>query len=499
MPKIALYGFGSFPVIYRHLIDLARNETSPIRWCVVLTTPHYRKIIKEALPREEILDIYRELPRIPVGGDPSALAGYRGSLVEDIAAIKIARRKWTGAWLQRRAMDFYSLYRRFLIERQATHLLMSGIETPDAKTIVAVAQELGIAVIAPAHMRNLGGTYFSTDSHETPPAYAAADAAMRRRAAEFVHSFRARPVRPQYHSAEDAVREGDLELLEQYLPPLHKRIVSFLRIALERPDLFDHDMIRVSVMRTFGWVRVPIRGLRHWRNAAQYDIAGLDAVPPRFIFYPLQYTPESSINVPAPYFVDQLRAIDALRFAMPSDCTLLVKEHPACVEMRRVGFMRHVRNLPGVMVAKSTIPSIDLIRHALVTVSVTGTAVLEAFLLGRPALALGAALPSWVTAAQAHLHSLRSNLAAAIAQPPSEEEIIDRIAKLMSVRYPFYYGTAHSPGEPMLRRDNMRRFWMALNDHLDRERSAQSQAAARSDPAELAAAALLRNNMALHS
>ena len=478
MAKIALYGFGSFPVIYRHLIDVARTDNSRIRWCAVLTSPHYRKIINQVLPGEEILDIYRELPRIRGGSDISALAGYRGSLVEDIAAIKIARRKRSGAWVHRRAVDFYNLYKRFLIERKATHLLMSGIETPDAKTIIAVAHELGIGIIAPAHMRNLGGSYFSTDSHETPPAYAQVDEATRQRAAEFVRSFRQQPVPDHYRTAEDACREDDLEILEQYLPSLASRMAGFCRIALERPDLFDPDMIRVSVMRTFAWVRIPIRGFRHWRNAGQYDVERIDALPPRFIFYPLQYTPESSINVPAPYFVDQLRAIDALRFAMPNDCTLLVKEHPACVEMRRIGFMRHLRNLPGVLVARSNISSIDLIRRALVTVSVTGTAVLEAFLLGRPALALGSALPSWAVGRSARVGSLPRDLAAAMAQPPSDEEVIDRVARLMSVRYPFYYGTAHAPGEPMLRRDNMRRFWMALNDHLDREQRAQGPAAA---------------------
>ena len=51
------------------------------------------------------------------------------------------------------------------------------------------------------------------------------------------------------------------------------------------------------------------------------------ALPKRFIYYPLQVTPEASINTPAPYYVDQMRAIDALRLAMPPDCALVVKEH----------------------------------------------------------------------------------------------------------------------------------------------------------------------------
>src|SRR6185437_10215324 len=123
----------------------------------------------------------------------------------------------------------------------------------------------------------------------------------------------------------------DQALLDDYLPPFAARVSGFIKIALERPDLFDYDAIRVSVMRSFGPMRESVRGLRGRRNAKQYDIATAQELPPRFIFYPLQYTPESSINVPAPYLVDQFRVVDALRFAMPSDCALVVKEHPACV------------------------------------------------------------------------------------------------------------------------------------------------------------------------
>lgn len=43
--KIALYGFGSQPIVHRHLIDLAAKQKLPLTWCAILNTPHYLSLI----------------------------------------------------------------------------------------------------------------------------------------------------------------------------------------------------------------------------------------------------------------------------------------------------------------------------------------------------------------------------------------------------------------------------------------------------------------------
>src|SRR6185312_9766937 len=96
--RIALYGFGAFPVVFRHLIDVARAGNSSVDFCAILAVPNYRHIMREVLSEQDILDVFAELPREPVGGDLSLLSGYRGSLIEDLAALKWERRKRTGLW-----------------------------------------------------------------------------------------------------------------------------------------------------------------------------------------------------------------------------------------------------------------------------------------------------------------------------------------------------------------------------------------------------------------
>jgi hypothetical protein len=467
--KIAIYGFGSSPVVARHLIDMATQSRCGLEWCAILVQPNYRAVMGAVLPREEILDLYAVLPENPEGGDMSLLTCYPGSLAEDLAALKRSRRKRSGQWTLKRGIDHYRLFKKFLTDRGVTHLLMPVIETFDAKIAVAVAKEIGVRVIAPVDLRNLSGTMFTTDCHETPPAYAVADDRYREMAREFVTAFRLKqsPARPQ-PAYDEAVADDD-EILKTYLPTLPWRMWGFLVRILERPDLFDVDLIRVSIMYNFGFVRDPIRRVRARRNAGRFDVGSADALPEKFIFYPLQYSPEASINTPAPYFVDQFRVIDAIRFAMPSDHVLVVKEHPVCLEMRPLPFMPRIQQSAGVRIARVSIPATEIIKKAALTVTVTGTAAFEGFLMGRPTLAFGSGLSAWTLGSVSFLGNLRETIVQRMANPPDENIIVEQVARLFSARYPFFFNSAHTPGEPMLRRGNVRRFLEALLDHLKRE------------------------------
>jgi hypothetical protein len=233
--------------------------------------------------------------------------------------------------------------------------------------------------------------------------------------------------------------------------------------------MFDSELLRIALMSYARPLRKIVRGTRKRRNAKQYDIADVESLPKRFVFYPLQYTPESSINTPAPYFVDQLRVIDALRFAIPSDHMLVVKEHPVCLEMRPTKFMRRLRKLPGVAIISASVPSIQVMKRAALTATVTGTTAYEAFLLGRPAIALGPGLSAWTIGRRATMADLRTQVVNAINEPVSEDFLTDQVAKLISVRYPFLFDTPHAAGEQMLRLHNIQNFLSALLDHLERE------------------------------
>lgn len=461
--KIALHGFGASPIIFKHLIEIAAKDNAPIDWCMILPNPEHRELARSLLPNSEILDVYQALPRIPVGGDLSLLADYPGSLAEDLGADKRPGRT-AGRWRFARGIDYHLLYKRFLLERGATHLMAPQIEAAEGKIAVATARQLGLWAMVPTDCRSLTGSYFAADAHAALPAHAAPRDDLLSKAAEFIDRYRHSPTPAQ--SFEPI--EGDDEIMHAQVPSLPGRLSGVFRKFAERPDLFVPDQLRASALNNLPGLRDKWWGLRTSRAAREFDIGELESLPKRFIYYPLQVTPEASINTPAPYFVDQLRAIDALRLAMPPDCALVVKEHWAAIGFRSFDFVRRLRRLPGLLVAKYTINSREIIRRASLTCAVTGTAAFEAFLLGRPALTLGPGLSHWALGCGNAGGSLRDEIAARIDRPVPDPTVIERIATLLSVRYPFVFVSPFYPGEPMLRRGNMRRFYQGLRDHLAR-------------------------------
>lgn len=472
--KIAVFGFGSMPVVQRHLMDLARANDTAIAWCTILTQPNYRTIMREVLPAADILDVFTALPVRPEGGALDQLGAYRGSLIEDAAAQKRRWRPRPGQWLLDRAIDYYRIYKAFLKDRGATHLLTSNIETPDGKIAIAAARELGIGVLAPVDLRNLTGMILAADAGETPPAHARATTETRARAEAFIRRFRDEGWTPARAAPSeiDPARD-DTAIMAQHLPPFRQRLAGFARVAMERPDLFDPVYLRDSMMSNSRLLQRLIWGTRERINAPKFHVAEARSLPERFVFYPLQYTPESSINTPAPYFVDQFRAIDAIRFAMPASHVLVVKEHRACLPLRPTRFMHALMRLPGVVVAASTMPARTLVEKAGVTISVTGTAVMEARLAGCSALALGPSISAWVAGGTVGIGDLGRAIRRSIDQPPDDRELTERVAALLSVRYPVLWGTPHMAGEPILRRGNMRRLLAAILDHLERDRTAR--------------------------
>jgi hypothetical protein len=473
--KIAVYGFGSMPVIWRHLYEIARSEGIDITWCVILTAPNWRHLIYDILAKAEVLDVYRELPRVSAS-DLSCLGNYQGSFCEDVDADKRPNPWESGPYRIGRGVDYYRLYKSFFLDRKVTHLLMPTVESSAAKIAVAVAVELGILPMVPTDLRNLTGTYFASDPHDRPPTYGVVTDELRTQAKRLIKKFQQQPLPARALPLEFSLSEKTK--LQDFTPPLPTRLIGYFQRAIERPDLFHFDSIRVATMWNIPFLRKSVRNTRKRLNAIQFDISSLEELPRKYVYYPLHYSPEASVNSPAPYFLDQIRAIDALRYAMPNDHVLLVKEHPACVPMRPLGVMRQIRRLPGVEVARYDLPSVEIIKRAGLTVTVTGTAALEATLLGHPALTLASYLPAHITGKVVSIGSLRDEIARALNSPMPEQTVIDRIAKLLSVRYPFICGSTKEAGEPILSIGNMRRFLFGLLDHIEREMAFQERGVA---------------------
>jgi len=108
----------------------------------------------------------------------------------------------------------------------------------------------------------------------------------------------------------------------------------------------------------------------------------------RYVFYGLHKQPESSIDNFGRYFEDQYLNILNIWKNLPIGWRLLIKEHTNAIGDRPASFYANVKRLPNVHVVHEKTNSIEIIRNALLTISVTGTISLEAGLMGKKAFTL---------------------------------------------------------------------------------------------------------------
>ena len=468
--KVVLHGFGSFPIVFWHMIQHARSIDAPIDWAIILTTDHHRELFVKLLGAERVTVLnHAGAERYPPStGD----LVYPGALYRDIEAEKRTFKFAPAGKQYARAMSLYRQVRDFMRGFKPTHALVSQVEGFDGKVFIAAAREYGAEVVVPTSCRNLGGTFFSPDDVESLPVYATGVHEHDRASAlAFIENFRHAP-KPARWSPDVS---GD-EVLDAFVRPLPVRALAAARRWLATPGGFQWDYLRASFLNNLPFLRDGIWAARRRANERHCDIRSLEELPRKFIFYPLQYTPESSINTPAPYFLDQFRAIDAIRFAMPSDCVLVVKEHPACILLREGSFVRRLQNTSGVVVAHYGLSSLELVKRAGLTISVTGTATLEALLLGRRAITLGGSLVSGMLGGVCSLGDLGSRIARELAADIPDVEVVTAIATLFNVRHEVLFGSPGTLGEPVLRRKNIACLTEAFIDHCQRVQLAANHA-----------------------
>lgn len=99
-----------------------------------------------------------------------------------------------------------------------------------------------------------------------------------------------------------------------------------------------------------------------------------------YCFYPLHTQPESSIDVQASQYSNQIEFLKRISRNLPSKYKLIVKIHPTDVDGKGIRFYRKIMSIPSVQLVNYTFPSDILISKAEIVFTLTGTAGYEAAL-----------------------------------------------------------------------------------------------------------------------
>ena len=115
------------------------------------------------------------------------------------------------------------------------------------------------------------------------------------------------------------------------------------------------------------------------------------SVPPSvpYTLFALHTQPESSIDVLAPFFSNQMWVIELLARSIPPTHKLLVKIHKSDMANYSAEQLERMRSFPGVQLVAPHADTRAFIESADLLFSIQGTIGLEAALLGKPVIVLG--------------------------------------------------------------------------------------------------------------
>lgn len=128
----------------------------------------------------------------------------------------------------------------------------------------------------------------------------------------------------------------------------------------------------------------PRKGGQEYQRLAKtklVDLQGRD-----YFFFPLHKEPETDYVAASPEFMNQFSAITSMARDLPAGVVLALKEHIPAFGLRPDGYYTQLAYLKNVVLVDAEESSIALIANARATVTIAGTAGLEAAMMGRPVI-----------------------------------------------------------------------------------------------------------------
>lgn len=182
-------------------------------------------------------------------------------------------------------------------------------------------------------------------------------------------------------------------LKHQTLPPLRKRLKNrYHELKCDERDRKAGSYFPGAKLISLQTIknRLPQRWFKY--PEPDYDIAttvALSDLKEPLCYLPLHVEPEATILMFSPWLRDQIEMCRLISQALPVGWKLLVKENLAMKGLRPLDYYRKLKAIPNIVLVSPEVSSTSLVLAARITVTLTGTALNEAAILGKPSIALG--------------------------------------------------------------------------------------------------------------
>ncbi len=318
-----------------------------------------------------------------------------GTLIRDKAHFK----RLSGKKQEKIIFTMYSIMDNWLERAKPNYIFLPIIESIDSMLLYYLAKSKNIQTICYGHARQIYRSYFSDSYLDILPRFKNKIPTTDQHlewANEFIENYINNPVKVNYaKQIEELYLDFEDKSQESYTKSKNILIRLFTNISIKagKEKWNQLSLFYVKILVTLERIVLPIQKQLYLIFESIY-LRPLKLLPEKFDYFPLHFSPESSINTPSPYYIDQMRVIDEIMLNRKANHVLLVKEHPSMYLKRNFSFYSLLKKKPFVRIINKKFNSQELILKAVCTYSVTGTACMEAFLLGKKWHMLGSNLLS---------------------------------------------------------------------------------------------------------
>lgn len=472
--RLLIYGHGGTPIFIDQMASYSAQNFDGLTWGVVLPRWHHLALLEKNKNLENVYYLFGSGSKPKQDENPRYsseifLSGNGDTEKSILLKDKTKTGLLTPQQKLQRLNKYKLQYEEILKDFKPDYVIFPDIETVDGFLFHSICKSKRIQTLCVVNCRMLGGSYFSSDLEESLPKYfggvTATDLA---KAKSIFRNFKDGTLNSQIKNTIEGLPTSLGLTKPSVLTSIYKSLTT------ER-KYFGEDMFLTRLKTRF--IKI-VEGYRETRFSFQkkYFLSEKSAndfiLNQRFVLHALQYTPESSINGLAPYYVDQLRAIDHLLLGLPSGVSLAVKEHPLMGGLRPSSFYKDLLLRPNVMLFSKETPIRTMIKNSLFVSTITGTIAIEAFMFKKAVLQFGPSLFKHLTCLPAAPHELKDQIFQILNNPrsSSDNEIITELAKYKNISRDFMVHDATFYPEIVLN-DNLHCFLEALLEHIEREKS----------------------------
>ena len=109
----------------------------------------------------------------------------------------------------------------------------------------------------------------------------------------------------------------------------------------------------------------------------------------KFAYYPLHVEPEIALSIFGREYLNQIELVRNIAKSIPVTWKLVVKDHPAGVGRRNIGYYKKLLEIPNVVLVNHYVNSMAIIENAKIVFTVSGFSGFEAILEKKPVITFG--------------------------------------------------------------------------------------------------------------